>query len=257
MFMLYLSVFFALGLFVSSLTVRSSSSFLTLLFIWIVLVLIVPKVADVIAVWIQPAPFAHETLVQKTHAVSQIRQGTPGSPMNSLRSDPQMQNDGQKLQNEFDKITLELGQDYEAKITAAYIKIDHDHRMRQDAQQRLARNLSRVSPASGLTLGSMVLARTGVEEYNRFMDATRSYRAVYNDWLVQKYLRNPIGMLFSKYSLGRYKDLTVADMPQFQFEPESLGESLMRVLPDFALMAAMTIIFLAGAFLAFFRYDVR
>ena len=51
--------------------------------------------------------------------------------------------------------------------------------------------------------------------------------------------------------------LGLADMPQFQFEPESLGESLARTLPDFALMAAMTIVFLTGAFFAFLRYDVR
>ena len=35
------------------------------------------------------------------------------------------------------------------------------------------------------------------------------------------------------------------------------GESLTRTLPDFALMAAMAIIFLTGAYFAFLRYDVR
>jgi len=46
-------------------------------------------------------------------------------------------------------------------------------------------------------------------------------------------------------------------IPQLPFVPERLGELLMRTLPDFALMAAMTIIFLAGAYFAFLRYDVR
>ena len=115
----------------------------------------------------------------------------------------------------------------------------------------LAKNLSRISPASGLTLCGMVLTRTGAEEYNRFLDATRDYRAVYNDWLVKNNLRNALGQVGPNTVLG------VADMPQFRFEPESLGESLMRTLPDFALMAAMTVVFLTGAFFAFIRYDVR
>ncbi|MCJ7582321.1 MAG: ABC transporter permease, partial [Candidatus Aminicenantes bacterium] len=45
MFLLYLSVFFTLGLFVSSRTSRSSTSFLVLLFIWVTFVTIIPKAA--------------------------------------------------------------------------------------------------------------------------------------------------------------------------------------------------------------------
>ena len=268
MFLLYLSVFFALGLFVSSLTARSSTSFLALLFVWVVLVLIIPKVAPAAAGWIRPAPFAHETLSEKTRAVPQIMQEIDTNSLRDLYSessgrrpvrpttmdgyrDPVYQADLRRWNEEVNKLTSELGQKYETLLADAYTNIDREYRLRQDAQRRLAKNLSRVSPASGLTFGGMVLARTGTEEYNRFLGATRDYRNVYSDWLVRNNLRNAFGQ-FSPTAR-----LTAADMPQFQFEPESLGESLARTLPDFALMAAMTVIFLAGAFFAFLRYDVR
>jgi len=268
MFLLYLSAFFALGLFVSSLTARSSTSFLALLFVWVVLVLIVPKVAPAAAGWIRPAPFAHETLSEKTRVVPQIMQEIDTDALLDLYSessgrrpatpttmegykDPVYQADLRRWDEEVKKMTSELGQKYETLLADAYTNIDRDYRLRQDAQRRLAKNLSRVSPASGLTFGGMVLARTGTEEYNRFLGATRDYRNVYIDWLVRNNLRNAFGQ-FSPTAR-----LTAADMPQFQFEPESLGESLARTLPDFALMAAMTIIFLTGAFFAFMRYDVR
>jgi len=263
-FLLYLSAFFALGLFVSSLTARSSTSFLALLFVWVVLVLIIPKVAPAAAGWIRPAPFAHETLSEKTRAVPQIMQDIDMTPLTVLRGnrpanpttvegymDPIYQANIQRWSGEFSQTMQELGQKYETLLADAYTNIDREYRLRQDAQRRLAKNLARISPASGLTLGSMVLARTGTEEYNRFLDATRNHRNVYNDWLVHNNLRNAMGQVTPDIILG------LADMPQFQFEPESLGESLARTLPDFALMAAMTIVFLTGAFFAFLRYDVR
>ena len=264
MFLLYLSVFFTLGLFVSSMTSRASTSFLTLLFVWTVLVLIVPKVAASAAGWIQPAPFAHEILSQKTRIVPQIRQQIDVDSLNSLRAsrppqpttmeemmDPAYQANLRRWSDEVDALTNELSHRYEALLSKAYTEIVRDYRLRQEAQRRLANNLSRVSPAAGLTLGGMVLARTGTDEYNRFLDATHDYRNVYNDWLVQNNLRNAFGQAWPDVYLG------VADMPQFQYEPESLGRSLVQALPDFGLMAAMTIIFLTGAFFAFTRYDVR
>ena len=264
MFLLYLSAFFALGLFVSSLTSRSSTSFLAMLFIWTVLVLIVPKVAASAAGWIQPAPFAHEALSEKTRAVPRIRNEIDMDSLRKLSADrpaqpttmegsrdPEYMANLRRWSEEMNKLINELGRKYETLLAAAYMEIDRDYRMKQEAQRRLAQNLSRISPASGLTFGGMVLARTGTDEYNRFLDATRVYRNVYSEWLVRNDMRNAISQVGPRAVLG------VADMPQFQFEPERLGASLMRTLPDFALMAAMTIIFLTGAFFAFIRYDVR
>ena len=268
MFLLYLSVFFALGLFVSSLTARSSTSFLTLLFVWVVLVLIIPKVAPAAAGWIRPAPFAHETLSEKTRVVPQIWREIDTNSLRELYSessgkrpatpttmegyrDPVYQANLSRWSEEVSKLTGELGRKYETLLAEAYTNIDRNYRLRQDAQRRLVKNLSRVSPASGLTLGGMVLARTGTEEYNRFLDAARDYKNVYSDWLVRNNLRNEVG------SISLTARFTVADMPQFQFNPESLGESLARTLPDFALMAIMTLVFFTGACVAFMRYDVR
>ena len=46
-------------------------------------------------------------------------------------------------------------------------------------------------------------------------------------------------------------------MPQFTLEPEGLGKSLVRTLPDYVLMVVMIIIFFVGAYVSFLRYDVR
>ena len=46
-------------------------------------------------------------------------------------------------------------------------------------------------------------------------------------------------------------------MPQHRFEPESLNQSLARVLPDIGLMVVLIIVFFAGAYFSFLKYDVR
>ncbi|GAJ01401.1 unnamed protein product, partial [marine sediment metagenome] len=65
MFLLYLSVFFTLGLFISARTTRSSTSFLLLLFIWVTFVTIIPKAAVMMAGQIKPIPSVHEITAQK------------------------------------------------------------------------------------------------------------------------------------------------------------------------------------------------
>ena len=46
-------------------------------------------------------------------------------------------------------------------------------------------------------------------------------------------------------------------MPQHEFAPENLGESMMRAIPDFAIMVLLIILFFTGAFVSFLKYDVR
>ncbi|MEE9501828.1 MAG: ABC transporter permease subunit, partial [Candidatus Aminicenantaceae bacterium] len=60
LFLLYLSVFFTLGLFISARTTRSSTSFLVLLFIWVTFVTVIPKASVMIASQIKPIPSVHE-----------------------------------------------------------------------------------------------------------------------------------------------------------------------------------------------------
>ena len=65
MFILYISVFFTLGLFVSARTLRSSTSLLVLLMVWVTFVTIIPKAAVITAGVISPVPSAQEIAAQK------------------------------------------------------------------------------------------------------------------------------------------------------------------------------------------------
>ena len=260
MFILYISVFFALGIFVSAMTARSSTSFLILLFLWIALVIVVPGAAVVVAEKVRPVQSSSllvtekamfwELAIQESTTELNKKMTEFSARVQALRQgDPdRFKAEQAKLQEEQMKMISNRSQEIDDRVTAYNIQADRNNQLQKDIQKNLAKNLSRISPASALTFGSMTLAGTGTDEYDRFLAATRAYRPTYREWL-----NSNAGM-----SSGRPIEANISSiMPQFQYEPERLGESLNRTLTDFALMAAMTILLLAGAYFAFLRYDVR
>jgi ABC-type transport system involved in multi-copper enzyme maturation permease subunit len=254
MFFVYLSVFFSLGLFVSSMTSRSSTSFLVLLFIWIVFVMVIPKVAVVAAGQIRPIPSIHEIATQKGLFMLQAQQEyTQAIPQILNKIDPALRKDPKAYQQAYTKIFDNAVNELNLRISENNAKIDRDYQLKKDAQQSLAMNLSRISPASALTFGSMSLARTGIDEYTRFLNSTRAYKPVIRNWYyTNSSLRDP--------ATGRVNQIdlkVISGMPKNSFEPERLSQSLARTLPDFGLMLAMIVIFFVGAYVSFLRYDVR
>ncbi len=248
MFFLYLSVFFSLGLFVSATTSRSSTSFLVLLFVWVVFVMVIPEGAVVLAGQIRSVPSTNEIAARKSLFVRQQQQ-----EMNEKMRQRMMTIRTQAEARSFGDALRQIEQEFNAKISENNAKIDDDYQLRKDAQQMLATNLSRISPASSLTFGSMSLARTGIDEYNRFMASVRVYKEIVRNWYnTDRNLRDP--------ATGAVKQIspdTLAIMPQYSHQPESLRTSFVRALPDFALMIVMTVALFACAYVAFLRYDVR
>jgi hypothetical protein len=97
----------------------------------------------------------------------------------------------------------------------------------------------------------MTLARTGVDEYDRFLAAVRSYKPIYTKWVNSK-----LGQGIN-FQTGEQMKINIDDMPQFSIEPEWLSRSLVRTVPDFVLLVVMIIIFFVGAYVSFLHYDVR
>jgi len=252
MFFLYLSVFFSLGLFVSARTSRSSTSFLVLLFAWVVFVMVIPKVAVITAGQIRPIPSVHEITAKKDAFLQQIQiEGQKTAREQVIKIATEAGKDQKLAQERIRKYIQDYQQELTSKIDENNAALERDYQLRQRAQQSLAVNLSRISPASALTFGSMTLARTGVDEYDRFLASVRAYKPIYTKWVNSK-----MGASIN-FQTGEQNKIKIDDMPQHVLAPESLGKSLARTLPDFVIMVLMIIVFFVGAYVSFLRYDVR
>ena len=235
MFFLYLSVFFSLGLFISTRTSRSSTSFLVLLFIWVVFVMVIPKVAIIAADQIRPIPSIHEITAKKDAFVRQVSQEErQGLQQWIIKNAARLSKDPGTYQEKLMKHVQEVQDRATTRIDENNRKLEQDYQLRKNDQQTLAVNLSRISPASALTFGSMTLARTGVDEYDRFLTSVRTYKPIFTKWINSK-----MGTNINALVGGQQID--IKDMPQHSIEPESLKQSLVRALPDFGLMIGLII----------------
>lgn len=249
MFFLYMTVFFSLGLFVSARTLRSSNSFLILLSIWVVFAMVIPKVAVVTAGLIKPVPSVHEITAKKNALASQSAQESMNDMLDYIRKNGALMVKDQKaFQEGLKKYQEETSRERTRRVAEKTEALEKDYQLKKREQQDLAVNLSRISPASAMTFGTMSLARTGVDECDRFLASIASYKQVFFEWYFSKENTDP--------GENRPK-IELSDMPRHTFEPENLRDSMARALPDFLLMISMIIVFSIGAYLSFLRYDVR
>lgn len=253
MFLLYLSVFFTLGLFVSSRTSRSSTSFLLLLFIWVTFVTIIPKAAVMAAGQIKPIPSVHEITAQKDAYLQEIQKEALAEQTTYFKEHQRPTDESQiAAWNEEIKLWLEeFQQRLTSKLDERNAAIERDYQVKVRGQQKLAVNLSRVSPASALMFSTMSLARTGISEYERFLNSVRTYKPIFTKWVNEKMMRT------LNMSGGQQPAPELDDMPQHEFTSETFGDSVSRMLPDLVLMVFLIILFFVGAFVSFNKYDVR
>jgi len=254
MFLLYLSVFFTLGLFVSARTSRSSTSFLLLLFIWVTFVTIIPKAAIMIAGQINPIPSVHEITAQKDAYLQEIQKETIAEQTQYFKDNPRPKEPDKiaKWNEELKKWAEDFQQRLTTKIDEKNAAIERDYQTKMRGQQRLAVNLSRISPASALMFASMSLARTGINEHERFLNSVKTYKPIFTKWISQKMMRS-----LNLEEGGQQPKPELDDMPQHEFMPERFSDSFSRIMPDLVLMIFLIILFFIGAYVSFIRYDVR
>ena len=250
MFLLYLSVFFTLGLLISSLTSRSSSSLFILLFIWVTFIFIIPKAAVIVAGQINPIPSAHEVTAQKDAFLQEIQGSVQQEVRDWMKENP---GDGSpEWQEKFRSYIEDLQQNSTSRIDKKNAELESEYQSKRNKQQILALYLSRISPASTLTFGAMSIGKTGIQEHGRFLNSIKIYKPVFTKWANTKMMRN-----LNLSDPANQPKPDISDMPRHEFNEASLRNSFVLAIPDFTVMILMIIVFFAAAFVSFLRYDVR
>ncbi len=270
--LLLFTCFIVMGVFISSLTRRSTVSFLTSLVAWVILVMIIPRAGVMAAGNIIRIPRVAE-IESLISGFSQERWEEFYAGMDQRLS---MDQSGRP---EFDDDKLwalmqmedSLRQGIEQEINQYDSRLREDLRQRKGAQEALAMTLSRISPASAFQLGAMSLAGTDIKMKLRYEEATNEYRNRFCQFIDQKQKETgDVGGIMmaisiddtgeSHMSIGgnRSKDqLDVSAVPRFSPPVISLAEAVTPVVIDFGLLILFTFLLFAGAFVSFLRYDVR
>ncbi|GMQ81885.1 MAG: hypothetical protein BMS9Abin05_1322 [Rhodothermia bacterium] len=274
---LYFTFFIALSLLVSSLTRRSSVSFLVLLVVWIALVLIVPRGATMAAGQLVSVPTVAENESQKDRfrtdqqqLVQERRQEAWKNRFMALegasREEKRAYYDANK--DAWDQEDREVRTEMEVKITEFNRKMNEALRNAKSEQERLAFILSRFSPSSAYQLTAMNLGGTNTSIKKRYEDQMFAYRESFSGYLKTKQEdereerrrqaeQSGSGRRLFMFLGSGGEPVDASDMPEFIEPRESLSAVLKPSMIDFGLLSIFTVFAFAGAFIAFIRYDVR
>jgi len=218
---IYLAAFFSLGLSISCLTHRSSTSLVISLFVWAMLVFLIPNLGNILARQFVQIPTAQQLDLKRKQIMNRARF--------EMKRIPKTQPDFEELQK-----ALEL------RFIAEGDKLDEDYRNRINRLVKVSQNITGFSPAPAFTLLASDIMGTGVAEKRRLKKAAQNYK----DLLVQWYTDE-----------NRDKG---SEPPKFHYQRSSVKEILGQGgLSNFLILILFNILFFTGAHVAFLRYDVR
>jgi ABC-type transport system involved in multi-copper enzyme maturation permease subunit len=272
---LLFTFFVVLGVFISSLTRRSSVSFLLSLVVWVIFIMIVPRAGVMAAGNIVNVPRVAEIEGQvsgftkekweefyrdseKRWAEYKGSGGTDGELNDEMMwSMMEIEDSARKvLEKEIDEYDLKLREDL---------------KQRKLYQENMGFNLARFSPASAFQLGAMSLAGTDIEVKTRYEDAMNNYRKDFCEVIDRKeketgnsgrtmmaFTIDESGESKMSISDGRKKEtLDISELPLFKAPVVAYAEAFSPVIVDIGLLVLYIFLAFMGAFIAFVKYDVR
>ena len=275
--MLYVSLFFLIGLFLSTRTDRPSITLMFSMCVWVLFVLIVPNLTVLLVEHVSPiqseAPYKEQAseqwkkfetevkdYLQKRGVESSLDLANPSgigsrSGVNDYDSGETVSASG--FRNEEGLLLAQECYEFKENLRAQYA--DRIWQIRKEyldknpnRQSLLALNVSRISPAAVYYNAAAILAETDLGSFWRFMEQTRQYR---REWV--DYLRDE--KIFSSrrwFTTESEEPFDLGKVPKFKEQSEGIGSSLQRATLDIMILAVLNILLFMGAFISFLRYDV-
>jgi hypothetical protein len=301
--LVYASVFFLLGLVISSSVRRSSTALILLFFAWICIVIIIPDTSAYVAKQWRPVPAGQEVKAQQSALKGEywgkMREYAKQNRRPAERWDWDMiigrsVNSGdipfaytcmfapREAMGWYEKGTAYgVGQ---AEIYAdRERRVYQEYRQHQQQQASLARSIASVSPTWVYSRAAQIVAGTDSERGRRlvrqasaFRDELRSYIGQSDGFSSMAYFtRMTSGDLLSFDELKEIKESrgkeAIAELarpwtedlaplqgvPEFRYEPEALGESLVRMAGPATWLVLLNAVLFALAYGSFTRQDLR
>lgn len=256
----------------STLTRRSSLSFLISLVLWATFVLIVPKAGVMAAGQLVAVPRVAEIEGQRDGYAKDLwaqhykEMEDRWSTCGGEGDDPHDQSDEAMWTRMQEEDSLRRG--VEQRIEEYEAKLMDDLRWRKKAQERLAFTLARFSPVSAFQLAAMSLAGTDITLKSRYEEAMTAYREKFSAYVQRKQTESGDMGGFLQISIdseegvkiGTGRDnaaLEISDMPRFEQPKIVFAEAFAPILPDLGILILGIFVSFLGSFIAFLRYDVR
>ncbi len=242
---LYLSVFFALGMMISALTHRATVSLVFSFLVWVILVLVIPNTAPIIARAASPVPSVG-VMASKREAV----QRQVWSEMRGNRNWRAMSREerGQQRDEMRERIDEETG-----KILGAYMS-------KIDDQIAMSILMARISPSANYVYATANIAGSGLDGFASMRDVIQRYRRDFMAWWqaesqAREQLAEGAESQEERQEL-RNAPIDLDDLPEFAVTRAGVGDILASIQTDLLLLLLLNAAFFMGTYMKFLRYDL-
>jgi ABC-type transport system involved in multi-copper enzyme maturation permease subunit len=272
---LFIAALFTLGVLVSSVTARSLTSMVTLLLIWVAMVLAIPKLSPMLAEIVYPIKPPQVIRMEKELVRANLEKeldtrrrklfdrilAAYGADFQGISWPPRGEA-AKRAYEQYDREVTPLQREYEEKIASEINRIEQNYGNAVRVQQGIAVNLSRLSPLSCFTYVVTELSGTGLLELENFRNRAERFqeqvsKAVYDNYVTKSY-GTTSGNTASSTTIVKGFEPSRAPVPHMtDYRHVTAAEALKTVWVDILLLALYAVLFFAGAFVSFLRYDVR
>jgi len=147
---IYLAVFFSLGLLISCLTHRSSTSLVISLFVWTILVFLIPNLGNILARQFVEIPTVQQLELKREQSWTK---------------------------NRFEKRRVDRSEheEMDSRMGAENDKLTEDYRNRFNRLVKVSQNITRISPAAAFTFLATDITGTGMSEERKLRRAVLEY----------------------------------------------------------------------------------
>jgi len=272
----YLALFTGLGVLISSRHHSSASSVMTALFVWVLVVLVVPNLCPYAASLAKPTPsrieigrrvsqltdvdrdnLGRSLMKEKKAAVlkqypvlASVERMSEGEIQAAVRKDAAFAQAYETWRAAIEAAWKEANEIQGAKVKVLNDDLDN----RQKAQTHLATVLSMISPLADFTYLAADLSNTGMRNSLHFEKLRNTWDHSFDVYqlkkMTQMHKENPARDVWNTP-----EDMT--DMPRFVYREESLGARFGGTIPNFVVLIAASFALFGAAFLSFIRYDAR
>lgn len=287
----FIALFYLLGLMVSTFSRYSSTSILNCLFLWVLLILVIPNVCPYISAQLRRIPSIKQTkrrdLEIERHSLDvarkymveaakrfRLKYGELFSEYESMGFGGNwhwgLASDDLKLQKatqqragadpEF-RAMVDAFREEGRKAQKELIRIREeseklweDLNRKASLQTKLAQNLACISPFANFVYVARDLTGTGLRSLEYF----EQFKGEYQRRQLHSYVDEKINN--ARENNPEFKEdsfIDVSDRPRFVFKEEPFKDKLNEVLPYWGILVLFNVVFFAAAFAGFMRYDVR
>lgn len=273
---IYLSVFYLIGLLISTATRRTATSLMLCMFLWVALVLVYPNWSRFSITPVGDTRAIHSSTNQQIEQIweevdREEAQFLANSP---LEGEPQRFNldtiqsgsfsSGRrygidmKLSNQSDPLVPHV-QKYHATMGALYIRsAEQIALVRKQTLDRTSlrraiwhERLMKLSPASLYTFATSAWAGTDLDGMSDFVQAVQGYRRTLIDYFHDKDAFGSRQWFASDQGAVDWWDL-----PQFRFTRTDVSENATRALPELFLLLLINLVLFTVTFLIFTKIEV-